>query len=146
MSTKAAGVPGPGHTSTSREMHRFHYRKLIAFQAGVLLVRDAHLYTGHFQGQDLAFEFDKSTFLILNITADTFHNSLSFIQTVKLRKRDQAPLEFLVVTVVEPVDTKVILLWERQHSLSTLAGIFIFMHCLSEENSLEIIFYPLLFN
>jgi hypothetical protein len=65
---------------------------------------------------------------------------------VELRKHDETPLELLAGTVVEPVDSKVILLWEKQQSVSTLAGIFILMHCLSELNSPKIIFYPLLFN
>lgn len=79
VSTTAAGVPGPRCIFTSWERYRFHYQKLPAFQAGVALARDAHLYTGHFQGQDLAFEFDKSTLLILNITTDTFHKSLGLL-------------------------------------------------------------------
>lgn len=79
VSTTAAGVPGPQCIFTSWELHRFHYPKLLAFQAGVALARDAHLYTGHFQGQDLAFEFDKSTLLILNITTDTSHKSLGLL-------------------------------------------------------------------
>lgn len=55
------------------------YQKNIAFQADAPLVRDAHLYTGRIQGQDLALEFDKSTVPTLNITYNAFNNMLFYL-------------------------------------------------------------------
>ena len=64
------------------------------------------MYIGHIQGQDLAFEFDKSTVPILNITHNAFNNTLSLTQTIELRKHDQTALAVQAITLLVFVKTR----------------------------------------